>query len=406
MPTNMEYEKAEQYSYKLRLDYTNASNEIVTLDPQQIQYILIDKNFDQCNMPVISVFGSIEKSIIDDMVENMSNATMTLTIEKYDVANNNGGIGELYFQDKFMFMMDQDLNKTKNFDEEPDYTAGGDTQYKEVNVWLLPQKAVNNNRFVQNGVFHGATMNSMILNASNNVGDMLVEPISYDNSFDQIMIPPTNTMSQYMKYLNDNINTFYDTPYRYFMDFDMTYMVSSSGKPVPAKNQSINTIAIDVQELDNDVNDELGAYTEEKASTYKVFTDTSRIDYVKNNTTNRSMNQLTVLDAHGNKTERTIGDNITGITGNYNQVINVSNNDPNLANAIVNSATSSNVEFSMVKNDLDARLFTINKEYILNDPFHEENNSRFLLAQSKQLFIKQGNDFIMSTSLSFRKVSE
>ena len=401
----IEYEKAEQYNYKISLLYTSNIAEAVEIDSQQIQYILIDKNFDACNMPVISVFGSIEKSLLDDMLENMSNATMTLTVYKYDVANNNGGIGELYFQDKFMFMMDQDLNKTHNLDDD-DYTAGGDTQYKEVNIWLLPQMAVNNNRFIQNGVFHNATMNSMILNATNNVGDMVVEPISYDNSFDQIMIPPTNTISQYMKYLNDNVNTFYDTPYRYFMDFDLTYMVSSAGKPVPAKNQTVNTVTIDVQDIDNEnTNDELGAFTDEKASTYKIYTDTSRIDYTSNHLTNRSMNQLTVVDAQGNKTERGINGMTTEITGNFNQVLNISNNDPNLANSIANAATADNTVFSMVKNDLDARLFTINKEYILNDPLHEENATRMLLAQSKQLFIKQGDAFIMSTSLSFRKVS-
>ena len=371
MSSNMEYEKAEQYNYKIELEYTPTSGDNIMIDPQQIQYILIDKNFDACNMPVLSLFGSIEKSVLDDMISNMSEATMTLRIIKYDVANNNGGIGEKYFEDKFMFMLDGDLNKTHNFDSEENYEEGQDSQYKEVNLWMLPQMAVNNNRFVQNGVFHGATMNSMILNASNNVGDMLVEPIKYDNSFDQIMVPPTNTISQYMRYLNDNINSFYDTPYRYFMDFDMTYMVSSSGKPVPAKNQTINTIAIEVQDLDTDTNDELGAYTEEKASTYKIFTDTSRIDYSENNLLNKSMNKLTVLDAHGNKVERGIDNTNTSITNTYNQVINTSTNDTNMANSIANSVSADGTIFSMVKNDLDARLFTINKEYVLNDPLHE-----------------------------------
>ena len=83
----IEYEKAEQYNYKLSLLYTSNVAEAVEIDTQQIQYILIDKNFDACNMPVISLFGSIEKSLIDDMLDNMSNATMTLTVYKYDVAN-------------------------------------------------------------------------------------------------------------------------------------------------------------------------------------------------------------------------------------------------------------------------------------------------------------------------------
>ena len=85
--------------------------------------------------------------------------------------------------------------------------------------------------------------------------------------------------------------------------------------------------------------------------------------------------------------------------------MNVSNNDKNVINSISSNIESSNITLSIVKNDLDASLFTINKEYIIKDPLHDEYNGRYILTQSKQLFIKQNENFIMSTVLSFKKVS-
>ena len=85
----------------------------------------------------------------------------------------------------------------------------------------------------------------------------------------------------------------------------------------------------------------------------------------------------------------------------------VPNNDSNSINSISNDVESSDITISIVKNDLDASLFTLNKEYIINDPVHEQYGQRYILSHVQQLFIKQGNtSFIMSTVLKFRKVAK
>jgi hypothetical protein len=104
--------------------------------------------------------------------------------------------------------------------------------------------------------------------------------------------------------------------------------------------------------------------------------------------------------------EQELEENQSKITGTINQVMNVSNNDQNVINPISHNIESGNITLSIVKNDLDATLFTINKEYIIRDPLHGEYNGRYILMQSKQLFIKQNENFIMSTVLSFKKVSD
>ena len=71
----------ESFRYKVSLSYVNSdSNSEILIDSNQIQYIGIDKDFDNTNMPVIAIMGSIEKDIIDDMINNINNNIVTLGI--------------------------------------------------------------------------------------------------------------------------------------------------------------------------------------------------------------------------------------------------------------------------------------------------------------------------------------
>ena len=210
-------------------------------------------------------------------------------------------------------------------------------------------------------------------------------------------------ISNYIKYLNDNLGVFYDTPYRFFIDFDTTYLVSSSGNAIRARNQYIYTIVIDIREIDSNISEEPGAYVDLKSGKYTIGIDASKVEYVKNNVTNKIVNKVTVINSKGDVFEQDIEDNKAKVTSTINQIMNISNNDQNVINNISYSVESANVTITIVKNDLDASLFTLNKEYIINDPVHDSYAGHYILLQVKQLFIKQNENFIMSTVLKFKK---
>ena len=397
--------KGEQYNYRIVLTYIDSSNVEVEIDSMQLQYILIDKNYDDCNMPVISIFGSIEKNILDDMIRNMDRNIITLGIYKYDSTNQYDNITDKYFHDKFIYIINEDLSKTEKLDNPNGIDSKtGNTQYKEVTLWLIQQDAINHNRQTINGVYHNASMNSLILQSSNYLGKVLLEPINYDTKFNQVIIPPIDSISNYIRYLNDNLGVFYDSPYRFFIDFDATYIVSSSGKPIKARNQYVFTIVIDIKEIDPNVSEEPGAYVDITAGKYTIGIDASKVEYNKNHVTNKLVNKVTVINAKGDVFKSVLDNNHAKVTGDINQVMNISNNDQNVVKPIVHDLESSLITLSIVKNDLDASLFTINKEYIIVDPLHDDYNGRYILTQSKQLFIKQNGTYIMSTVLSFKKV--
>lgn len=396
--------QGEQYNYKIVLKYINSTNIEVEIDSTQIQYILIDKDFENINMPVITIFGSIEKNILDDMIRHSNDNLVTLGIYKYDNTNQNDNITEKYFNDKFIYMLNEDLSRTDKLDNPQGIDSKtGNRQYREVTIFLIQQNAINNNRQTINGVYHNASMNSLILQSTNYLGNMLLEPIKYDTKFDQVIIPPIDSISNYIRYLNDNLGVFYDSPYRFFIDFDTTYLVSSSGNAIRARNQYIYTIVIDIREIDSNISEEPGAYVDLKAGKYTIGIDASKVEYVKNNVTNKIVNKVTVINSKGDVFEQDIEDNKAKVTSTINQIMNISNNDQNVINNISYSVESANVTITIVKNDLDASLFTLNKEYIINDPVHDSYAGHYILLQVKQLFIKQNENFIMSTVLKFKK---
>ena len=393
----------ESYRYKVTLSYIHYGTEIA-IDPQQIQYVGIDRSFDVQNMPVIAVNCNIERDILDMMIQNTNDNIVELGIYRYDASNQNDNITKKYIHDRFIYFLSDDISPTA----EIDYGNGQEhtrEKYKEVTMWLIQQDAVNNNRKVINGIFKNATTNSLILQITDYVGNTVLEPVDYDNKYDQIIIPPTNTIAQYIEFLNNNLSVFYDTHYRFFIDFDMTYIMSSRGKPVQTKNQNIFTVEINVTNIIPDEDSESGMVVDSRNGKYIMDIPLANLNFTKNNVTNKMINKITTIDASGNVITKEIESNDTNVTTAMNKIVNLSNNDQNAINNITADYELNNVFLSITKNDLDASIFTINKEYIINlDEDHEEYNGRYLLSAVKQFFVKQSEYFVMTTILQFKKV--
>ena len=392
----------ETFRYKVTLRYVMENNDEIIIDSNQISYVAVDKDFDNNNMPVIAIVASIEKDVLDDMIRHVNDNILTLGIYRYDVNNQADNITKKCIHDRFIYILPDDISKTAVID----YPNGEGKEglYKDVTLWLLPQDAVNNNKQTINGVFKNATMNTMILNSTNYLGKMLLEPIKYDNKYDQVIIPPQNSISEYISFLNNDLSVFYDTPYRFFIDFDMTYIVSSSGHVVKSKNESIFTFDIQISSIIPQEEDDTGMYIDKRNNKNVIYVNSANVNYTRNNITNKMVNSITTIDSSGNVYRRDVESNNTKVTKKLSTIINLSNTDNNAVNNIVSSLSMNNVGVSIVKNDLDANVFTMNKEYIITDNTHPEFNGRYLISSVKQMYTKQTEQFVMATILNLKEI--
>lgn len=392
----------ETFRYKVTLRYVMENNDEIIIDSNQISYVAVDKDFDNNNMPVIAIVASIEKDVLDDMIRHVNDNILTLGIYRYDINNQTDNITKKCIHDRFIYILPDDISKTAVID----YPNGEGKEglYKDVTLWLLPQDAVNNNKQTINGVFKNATMNTMILNSTNYLGKMLLEPIKYDNKYDQVIIPPQNSISEYISFLNNDLSVFYDTPYRFFIDFDMTYIVSSSGHVVKSKNESIFTFDIQISSIIPQEEDDTGMYIDKRNNKNVIYVNSANVNYTRNNITNKMVNSITTIDSSGNVYKKDVESNNTKVTKKLSTIINLSNTDNNAVNNIVSSLSMNNVGVSIVKNDLDANVFTMNKEYIITDNTHPEFNGRYLISSVKQMYTKQTEQFVMATVLNLKKI--
>lgn len=400
----------ETFRYSVEVKYINNNNEEIKIEQSQINNIAIHKDFDVNVMPIIGLSASIEKNILDDLINNANSYTITLSIYKYDIQNQYDNITTKCFSEKFIYFLPDDKSRTYKIDyEEGDEdNENKNDLFRDVIIWLLPQRCVNNIRRSLNGVYKNVSMNSLILQITNYIGKLLLEPITYDTKFRQLIIPPHDSITDYLTYLNNQVGVFYDTPYRFFMDFGMSYIVSSSGKITKSINQSIYTININIYDIfPNQYSEEPGMYIDKTNNKYVIDINSSVVNYNRNLVSNKMVNNIITVDSSGNVTSKDIKNNKIEVTDNriFSQTIMLSNNDKNAINNIISSYENSNVDIVIIKNDLDASIFTINKEYIINDYFHEEYSGKYLLVNIRQLYMKQADRFIMCSILDLRKIN-
>lgn len=401
--------RLQVYKYRVHLEYFQSStNKSITIPYDHISYIGIDKDFENTNMPVVALVMSIDKNLLDDMIIYQDTNYLTLNVTKYDSNNQKDGVGTSYISQRFIYITsDNNINPNKNIEYKEDGTPVTTNEVlKDITIFLMPKDIITNSRQIINGIFHNTTTTSMALLPTNYIGKMLIEPIQYDKKYDQIIIPPQDSISSYLEYLN-SMSVFYDTNYRFFMDFDTTYLLSSSGKITKSKLQNIYTININILPVsytDPQNNDSVGMIIDTTTNKAELRVLSNCVEYVRNNITNKLVNEVVTINSNGEVINKIIDDNKAKNLGVIKNTVVLSSDDNNAINNITSNITNNKTVITIMLQGLDGSQFTMNKEYIINDFTYKDMNGRYLIIQNKQLFVKQDELFTLMTVLTFKKI--
>ncbi len=87
------------YSYNMRLFFNNAKDNSSTEIPEEnISSILIDKNYEDLNQPVIILSVSLNKKLLDEMIRTQEDSLLSLQIFKKNDYEEHS-IGDCILQD-------------------------------------------------------------------------------------------------------------------------------------------------------------------------------------------------------------------------------------------------------------------------------------------------------------------
>jgi len=299
------------------------------IDQKNIKSLTIYKEYDKYNMPIATMNLHIDKKFADNIIKNSKTATMIMAVYKYQL-DNNAAIKQLYFKHEFSYLTDDDTNKTEDIDYAKTDSKDEDREdvYRILKLGLISKKLVDRNLSPNNATIYKSSMQNIIVDLLNIGEPLLIEPFTETELVEQLIIPPKESLSKTLDYLN-TIRVFYNTGYRFFMDLDNIYLVSKSGKATLRNVDKYATIKFNLSDIGGKEEAILeGFRDDDKTKSYIVDIPTTDIKYGKDNITDKELNGFTaVIDASKTvqqsylKNSRAFG----GIFGVYQNIMNTMN---------------------------------------------------------------------------------
>lgn len=318
-----------KYEYYIDLKYRKSDGTVTDIPQINIKNFTIYKEYDKYNMPICTMNLSIDKNLADDIIVNMKTATMIMNMYKYQL-DNDAAIKELYFNEEFSYLTDDDTNKTKGLDYAKIDSKEEDREdvVRMLKLGLISKKLVDSNLKPNNATIYDSSMQDIVADLLNIGEPLLIEPFTETELVPQLIIPPKESISQTLEYLN-TVRVFYNTGYRFYMDFENIYLVSKSGVATPRKMDKYETVKFNLSEI-GDKGSLLEGFTDDdKSKSYIIDMRSTDAKYGKDNLTNKELNGFTaVIDASKSiqQTYMNKSKGFGGILGTYQNIMNVIDN--------------------------------------------------------------------------------
>lgn len=281
------------FKYRIVAKYNGVGKDI-DIGAENLIGVVIDYPMDtEAIQPMLILKVRLDKNNIDHMIKNKDKGRILLRIDKVDVSNaTNTSSPYIYTQCIYEIMDDTFSDKTILYDKDSEKKDA----YAQVSLGLLSEDIIERNVVNQDCIIKEGNMMGAVCLFTQHM-PMVIEPFTYNADIDELIISPLESTKEMIKYLT-NIKVFYDTPLRYFMDFNATYLLSSRGVKVEVQGEESSTVIISLKESDKDPDAlELGINynSESKCYDFKVLTNDAQ--YVIDNTQNKTVNKLVgILD--------------------------------------------------------------------------------------------------------------
>ena len=276
----------------------------------------------------------------------------------------------------------------------------------DVTIGLIMVDHVNEIKNVANGVIKSGNMSSVLYYL---LGDrqVLMEPLQYNTVVENFILPPLNSLSKMIEYLN-NYHTFYDTSYRFFIDFDITYILSTSGKGVKKKGEECNIVKFilhrnydekNMEGMDYQIID--GMYNIDCSGSFTSMSDSTD--------SSKSYSAYGGITSNGDIIEESTGtrDDVSPIRSKTNN-IRIPNNNTVLIKNMATDEANSMILLNISKNKIDGSIITPNKQIYVDasEVYGEKYTGVYLLDRKREAYLREGEGFAMSVIASLRRIAD
>ena len=234
-----------RFKYTINLTYlpSGDASKAIYIPTENVRKLFIDHNYSESNMPVMYCTLNIDKTLFDKIVLGAKTDSIVLCLKKFD-ADSKTPTKIMIYNSVCEYFLNHDINYNKDIDYKMKPANDKEPEkkdvYREVSIGLMFKDCIERNKQTNNMVIKDSTMMN-IVGAVVKGQPALVEPFTYNDKFDQLIIPPQPSLTKAIAFLNDT-KVFYDTQYRLFFEPECVYIVSSSGIPTPKRSDKYDTV--------------------------------------------------------------------------------------------------------------------------------------------------------------------
>jgi hypothetical protein len=392
------------YRYTIEMVYLdNANGKNTAIKNECLKTLIIDHNYNLNCMPVLYADLKLDRALVDDMVNNVNKNLIMLAINKYDELADGRQENEC-LRKKFIYFLPNNMNVTDPIDYNSDTEdeMRGNT-FTSVTLGLLCLDHVNNNKQSLEIAAQHNTTYDCVKYCTSHISNLIIEPLTYNDEFEQLIMPPQDSVNKALRFLNNN-RVFYPTPYRYYQDFNYTYIISSSGKPITRPDELYSTIIIDIRDIDDANANKIGVVVNKTSQTYQVYVNYADTQSYDNSMINKSKTALKGISSEGGK-DVDLANTSEYAKGNKTQSLRLNNDNKEMLSNMKSKDNNANFFVYFGKTGIDTTLFTINKRIsIHNIERYQEFNGDYLLERKRELYTREDDTFTLLTMINLNRI--
>lgn len=386
------------FRYNVSALYING-DEVTEIMPESISSLAAVYDYDNKNMPILYMEFNVKADLYDAMVINIETARIILTIKRYD-KKAASGLERIFIRKEFSYLMETDPDYHKPLEKLENSREPIETSYKRGIIALMDTESLDNNSVQYNDIFKNSNMISIVHRYTKHMR-IIIEPFTYNETIPCLIIPPITSIRALLKFLNE-CYPFYDKGYRYFRDFDRTYLLSNEGNPVDDNTDMYDTMIIEIMDTTAVETKSSGIYTDPNQKAYVMQVDALDTNVSIDIVRNKEFNAIVGVDTFGNS--ETV-DLFTNIDDQKEKVLLSRVYNLRYLENVKAQIDSGTVVLQLKRTEIDSSIITPNKEYIIkNYREYSEYNGRYILSSKRDVYLQQNNEFISNTILTFRKM--
>lgn len=382
------------YNAKITLGFSY-SGKHVNINPIKIAYVMIDSDYDNNVIPTIYVSLLTNDNEYKLINENKDNATFNLCIKKYAL-NSDTTLEKTVINDTFNYIPStSSANMMEQLNADPKNTEGS---YRRILLGLVSTDMVNKLRKSFNGIYKNINQSTLVSLALEGL-NAVIEPMTYNEEYKILVVPPVSTRFKLLDFIF-NKDPFYDTNFRFFMDFERAYLLSKRGDPISAQDGAPNDVIIDIVQVT--ANEAMYQGISIMDGSYYLHINPVNVGIIKDESQEKIVNNVTVVDELKGNTNLDIDYDTTSSLKSKNIYVRATN--PSL---IKNELELGKSMIEVIKEHADGSVLTPNKCYtIKNFPENAIFNGKYILSYKREFFKANVSDFTMSVDLGLKKVGK